>query len=80
MYKDGPNKGREFYGCLKPREQGCGFFLWADDTPSSSRVTDTSGRRGRGRGVANRGGANTSRGGGGGGTKRRCGNCREEGK
>ncbi|RZC37038.1 DNA topoisomerase 3-alpha [Asbolus verrucosus] len=29
--KDGPNKGRPFYCCSKPREQGCGFFQWADE-------------------------------------------------
>ncbi|XP_064634025.1 DNA topoisomerase 3-alpha-like [Lineus longissimus] len=29
--KDGPNQGRQFYGCAKPKEASCGFFLWADD-------------------------------------------------
>ena len=31
VQKEGPNKGRHFYGCPKPREQGCGFFQWADE-------------------------------------------------
>lgn len=26
-------KGRQFYCCPKPREQGCGFFLFADGMP-----------------------------------------------
>lgn len=29
--KDGPNHGRPFYGCAKPRDAQCGFFQWADD-------------------------------------------------
>ena len=28
--KEGTNKGRQFFGCSKPRDQGCGFFQWAD--------------------------------------------------
>lgn len=31
MKKEGPNKGRKFYVCPKPREQQCTFFEWADD-------------------------------------------------
>lgn len=31
VQKDGPNKGRTFYTCGKPREQQCGFFQWADE-------------------------------------------------
>lgn len=31
VQKDGPNKGRMFHTCGKPREQQCGFFLWADE-------------------------------------------------
>uniref|UniRef100_A0A8C4EF50 DNA topoisomerase n=1 Tax=Dicentrarchus labrax TaxID=13489 RepID=A0A8C4EF50_DICLA len=31
VQKDGPNKGRTFYTCGKPRDQQCGFFLWADE-------------------------------------------------
>lgn len=27
--KEGDNKGRKFYACSKPREEGCGFFEWA---------------------------------------------------
>ncbi|KAG0648095.1 DNA topoisomerase III alpha [Hyphodiscus hymeniophilus] len=29
--KDGRNQGRWFYTCQKPKEEGCGFFLWDDD-------------------------------------------------
>lgn len=28
--KEGTNKGRQFFGCSKPRDQGCGFFQWLD--------------------------------------------------
>uniref|UniRef100_A0A4W6DER5 DNA topoisomerase n=1 Tax=Lates calcarifer TaxID=8187 RepID=A0A4W6DER5_LATCA len=31
VQKDGPNKGRMFQTCGKPREQQCGFFQWADE-------------------------------------------------
>lgn len=31
VQKDGPNKGRTFHTCAKPREQQCGFFQWADE-------------------------------------------------
>ncbi|KAG5279433.1 hypothetical protein AALO_G00077730 [Alosa alosa] len=39
VMKDGPNKGRMFHTCGKPREQQCGFFQWADENvpPSVSR-------------------------------------------
>lgn len=29
--KEGPNKGRWFYTCQEPKDNGCGFFLWDDD-------------------------------------------------
>ncbi|BFZ03791.1 hypothetical protein BsWGS_06828 [Bradybaena similaris] len=32
VQKQGPNNGRQFYGCSKPREQSCQFFQWADAT------------------------------------------------
>ncbi|KAM9843380.1 DNA topoisomerase 3-alpha [Aulostomus maculatus] len=31
VQKDGPNQGRVFHTCGKPREQQCGFFQWADE-------------------------------------------------
>ncbi|XP_006875592.1 PREDICTED: DNA topoisomerase 3-alpha [Chrysochloris asiatica] len=31
VQKNGPNKGRQFHTCSKPREQQCGFFQWADE-------------------------------------------------
>ncbi|NXI49685.1 TOP3A topoisomerase, partial [Chloroceryle aenea] len=31
VQKDGPNKGRQFHTCSKPRDQQCGFFQWADE-------------------------------------------------
>ena len=36
VQKEGPNKGRQFFTCPKPRESQCGFFEWADDVPSSN--------------------------------------------
>lgn len=31
VQKDGPNKGRQFHTCAKPRDQQCGFFQWIDE-------------------------------------------------
>ncbi|XP_029294340.1 DNA topoisomerase 3-alpha isoform X1 [Cottoperca gobio] len=31
VQKDGPNKGRRFHTCGKPRDQQCGFFQWTDE-------------------------------------------------
>ncbi|XP_054850854.1 DNA topoisomerase 3-alpha isoform X2 [Eublepharis macularius] len=31
VQKEGPNKGRQFHTCSKPREQQCGFFQWTDE-------------------------------------------------
>lgn len=42
VQKDGPNKGRQFHTCSKPREQQCGFFQWADENVAP-------GKAGRGR-------------------------------
>ncbi|CAI8054414.1 DNA topoisomerase 3-alpha [Geodia barretti] len=36
VQKEGPNKGRQFCTCSKPREDQCGFFEWADDVPTSN--------------------------------------------
>ena len=37
--KDSPNKGRQFYKCVKLKEQRCEFFQWADED-----ITTTVGR------------------------------------
>ena len=37
VQKEGPNTGREFYGCPKPRGEGCGFFQWVDDVQGGGR-------------------------------------------
>ena len=47
VQKEGPNKGRTFYCCAKPREQQCGFFQWADEDPNQGRGSNSS-RGGRG--------------------------------
>ncbi|PAA69379.1 hypothetical protein BOX15_Mlig014717g2, partial [Macrostomum lignano] len=31
VQKDGPNKGRPFFGCAKPMNQSCNFFQWGDE-------------------------------------------------
>ncbi|KAJ7305990.1 hypothetical protein JRQ81_010356 [Phrynocephalus forsythii] len=43
VQKEGPNKGRPFHTCSKPREQQCGFFQWADENlaPASSSFPST---------------------------------------
>uniref|UniRef100_A0A8D0L3H9 DNA topoisomerase n=1 Tax=Sphenodon punctatus TaxID=8508 RepID=A0A8D0L3H9_SPHPU len=40
VQKDGPNKGRQFHTCSKPREQQCGFFQWADENVAPGAVAD----------------------------------------
>ncbi|XP_026324696.1 DNA topoisomerase 3-alpha isoform X2 [Hyposmocoma kahamanoa] len=86
VHKEGPNKGRPFYGCSKDMSSRCNFFQWADDQGSSTSTgwgasgSTTRGRgRGRGRGGSQRG-ANSSRSGAGDGPRtRKCGHCRQEG-
>ena len=35
VQKDGPNKGKQFYGCAKPfGQERCNFFQWSDDSGS----------------------------------------------
>ncbi|XP_023395516.2 DNA topoisomerase 3-alpha isoform X1 [Loxodonta africana] len=48
VQKDGPNKGRQFHTCSKPREQQCGFFQWADENaaPGTFGATPWPGGRG----------------------------------
>ncbi|XP_065178079.1 DNA topoisomerase 3-alpha-like isoform X2 [Sycon ciliatum] len=48
--KEGPNQGREFYGCPKPYKEGCDFFQWADDTATSGGGGGGFGGGGGGRG------------------------------
>ena len=50
VQKDGPNKGRHFFTCFKPRDDQCGFFEWADDVPASNVRSASNRGRGRGRG------------------------------
>ncbi|KAM5263620.1 DNA topoisomerase 3-alpha isoform 2-T2 [Ctenodactylus gundi] len=49
VQKDGPNKGRQFHTCAKPREQQCGFFQWADENmaPGPFAAAPLPGGRGR---------------------------------
>ena len=52
VQKDGPNKGKQFFTCSKPRDQQCQFFEWSSNLPASSTRTYSSSRVGRGRGEA----------------------------
>ena len=38
--KPGPNCGRQFYVCAKPREQQCQFFQWVDEMGTERRGSD----------------------------------------
>ncbi|XP_040308973.1 DNA topoisomerase 3-alpha isoform X1 [Herpailurus yagouaroundi] len=49
VQKDGPNKGRQFHTCAKPREQQCGFFQWADENVAPGSLGVQTWPRGRGR-------------------------------
>lgn len=79
VHKDGPNKGRQFYGCPKGMNSTCKFFKWADDDDVDHENMDwnTSTARGRGNTAHNRHNApKRPRPTGG---KRKCGNCGMEG-
>ncbi len=87
VQKEGPNKGKEFYTCSKPRDEQCRFFEWGDSVPSTNVRTTASGgvvpRRGRG-GGRGRGACGADSGGGGDGSTRKrapptCSVCKEVG-
>ncbi|KXS18631.1 prokaryotic type I DNA topoisomerase [Gonapodya prolifera JEL478] len=67
VFKEGPNKGREFYTCARAGSQ-CGFFEWADGDNGNgngeSSYTTTNQSRGDGRGSWRGGGRARRRGGG----------------
>lgn len=48
VMKDGPNKGRMFHTCGKPRDQQCGFFQWANENvaPATDFPEGNNGRHG----------------------------------
>ncbi|NXM23962.1 TOP3A topoisomerase, partial [Oxyruncus cristatus] len=58
VQKDGPNKGRQFHTCPKPREQQCGFFQWADENvapgPSGDASLNNFGSSGYSRGLGSK--------------------------
>lgn len=84
VQKEGPNKGRPFYACPKPRGEGCNFFQWGDEGQSIGSNNNmppprTSGRGGH-RGShssANKGQKGSSK-----GTRAtvKCGLCGEQGQ
>ena len=83
VQKAGPNQGRQFYGCSKPRESSCNFFLWASDEATAGGLEESSrfvgsfnsntSNRGRGRGRGGSNGTNREP------KKRKCGICGQEG-
>nr|KAF6459486.1 DNA topoisomerase III alpha [Rousettus aegyptiacus] len=56
VQKDGPNKGRQFHTCSKPREQQCGFFQWVDENvaPGTFGALPWPGSRGKTQGPESR--------------------------
>ncbi|CAH0579356.1 unnamed protein product [Chrysodeixis includens] len=84
VQKEGPNKGRTFYGCVKDLGARCNFFQWGDteavpvvDWGEGSSASSNSRGRGRGRGGGARGAGGGARGAGGG--QRLCSVCRQPG-
>lgn len=49
VQKDGPNKGRQFHTCAKPRGQQCGFFQWVDENVAPGNFTAPPWPGGRGK-------------------------------
>ncbi|XP_036875402.2 DNA topoisomerase 3-alpha isoform X3 [Manis javanica] len=49
VQKDGPNKGRQFHTCAKPRERQCGFFQWVDENMAPGTFGAPSWPGGRGK-------------------------------
>ncbi|XP_074027448.1 topoisomerase 3-alpha isoform X2 [Leptinotarsa decemlineata] len=58
--KAGPNTGRKFYVCSKPRGQGCTFFKWADEDQDGNNGGDDWGGGGGGGGGGNFGNRNNN--------------------
>ncbi|XP_068002650.1 DNA topoisomerase 3-alpha isoform X2 [Melanerpes formicivorus] len=83
VQKEGPNKGRQFHTCPKPREQQCGFFQWADENVApgpSGDVSVNSGTSGYSRGLGSKAKRPESFPSGGAAKKpRTCGICHQPG-
>lgn len=73
VHKEGPNKGRPFYGCVKDISSRCNFFQWADGGSMSDwGVSSSTSDRGRGQGRGRRQAS-------GGSSTRLCGRCKQPG-
>ncbi|CAB3229933.1 unnamed protein product [Arctia plantaginis] len=58
VYKEGPTKGKQFYGCTKDMGSRCDFFQWADSGSVTEWSSSSSSRgRGQGRGRGRSGGS-----------------------
>ncbi|XP_011878275.1 PREDICTED: DNA topoisomerase 3 isoform X2 [Vollenhovia emeryi] len=84
VHKDGPNKGRQFYGCPKGMNSTCNFFKWAEDEDDvGGQNTDWGNSTARRRANTARGGThhrgNASKRPRLTGSKRKCGICGIEG-
>lgn len=88
VQKEGPNQGRQFFACAKPREAQCNFFQWSDEAgtsggggfPQNSRERFGGGSRGRGRGRGQGKGRGRAESSSNESKKRKCSNCGQEGK
>ncbi|XP_023945939.1 DNA topoisomerase 3-alpha [Bicyclus anynana] len=72
--KEGPNKGRQFYGCPKDGTARCSFFKWADEETNTEWGSQPSYSAGRGRGRGRGGGATDGE-----PRARKCGLCKQPG-
>ncbi|XP_070580775.1 DNA topoisomerase 3-alpha-like [Ptychodera flava] len=87
VQKEGPNKGREFWTCPKPRDNQCGFFEWTDGVGNTNAGFGGNsrgfGNSGRGRGGQRSNWNSRNENDGGGNPKKRktvtCGICGQEG-
>uniref|UniRef100_A0A8C8S4J5 DNA topoisomerase n=1 Tax=Pelusios castaneus TaxID=367368 RepID=A0A8C8S4J5_9SAUR len=61
VQKDGPNKGRQFHTCPKPRDQQCGFFQWVDENVAPGAAGAFSSNRFRGGGQSRGSGGKAKR-------------------
>lgn len=43
--KEGPNQGRQFYSCSRPKGKGCNFFEWADDVNGKDGATEKTAKK-----------------------------------
>lgn len=80
VHKDGPNKGRQFYGCPKGMNSTCHFFKWADENDFGGNIDRNNSTFNRGGYGGRDGDGNATKRVRATGGKRKCGNCGMEGR